>query len=862
MLCLLMAFLPWAGIMSYAQTSATTSDQKTQTRITVTGQVIDSITGQPIEFVNIAELGTGGGTMSDGDGRFSLLSRPGSKIAFSCLGYESQQVVARSQRGSRDRRGLTVRLKPTNVQLQEVVVKRRRERYRRKDNPAVALIRQVIAHKDKHWRDASDHLIQTRYDNTTYSLNNFNDNHQKRWRKRFDFIDHYVDTALVSGVPVLPVSTNETLELHRYQRSPRRRDVERLWEQHAGMDDMFPEEMVRLLKTDLFGELDLHEDNMYLFRKKFVSPISSFGPLFYKYYILDTVSIDNSRYVDLGFAPSLPQSYGFVGHLYISLDTTYFVRRAVMNIPPDINLNWVRNMHVECEMGRLPDSTQVLVRQTFDSELNITSGSMGLYAHRVIAYGDFDTSGAQTVILGPKHVPLPEVARVAACLTDYRRASGYDEDRSVDKMMKQMRRIGWYKYTEMVLGYLFRGFVPVDDADEKAKFMVGPVNAIASWNKLEHLRLRAGGITTAKLNPHLFFSGYGAYGIEDHKWKYNAEVEYSFRRKQMYPSEFPIHSLKASHRFDSHELGLELTTGRDNFVNSLRRASDPKFIYERETSLDYTLEFRNHFSINLRGTFLREYPSRLGVFEKVGTGLAVPHHDFALGEVHLRWAPRERFAQMRTSRIRVDSRHPIFSLTYRYAKAGVLGSDFDLHSLDFSYQQRLWLSVLGYMDTRIDCGKLFSQTPYTHLYIPQSNQGYTIQKNSFSQLESMEFVYDQYARWDLGWHLNGLLFNNIPYLRHLKLREILSFRGVVGSLSERNDPEALLADGSWRNPDLYRLPTNGTVYRLDRMPYMEAAVGIDNIFKVLRVEYIRRLTYLDHPGVSKNGVQVAISISF
>ena len=65
-----------------------------------------------------------------------------------------------------------------------------------------------------------------------------------------------------------------------------------------------------------------------------------------------------------------------------------------------------------------------------------------------------------------------------------------------------------------------------------------------------------------------------------------------------------------------------------------------------------------------------------------------------------------------------------------------------------------------------------------------------------------------------------------------------------------------------RNPDLYEFPTNGTVYSPSNTPYMEVAIGLDNVFRVLRIDYIRRLTYLNHPNIAKNGVQMVVSLTF
>lgn len=838
---------------------------KAQTRVTFAGQVVDSISGEPLEFVNIAEKGTSNGTMSNTQGQFSLIVKTGSNISFSCLGYTPKQINAGNSNrklGGKNKT-MVIKLCPADVQLGEVVVKHKREKYRRKGNPAVELARNVIAHKYDNRISLQPNYQMSRYDCMTYSMNNFNENQTRRWQKRFPFIVNYVDTAKITRSPILPVMQDEQVERHYYRTTPSKGHTTVIeGQRHAGMDDMLPEEMVALLKKEVFSEIELTDDNIYLYRKKFVSPLSTFGPTFYRYYILDSLMIDGVKHIDLGFAPTLPQSFGFVGHLIVAKDSTYMVRRAELNVPPDINLNFVRNLHAEFENERLPDSTIVVKRKVFDTELNITSSSMGLQAHRDILYYDFTRdvasdslfSGAPvlTTLRSESMPPLPA--------------------NSVHAMMDQMRQIRWYRNAETVLGWLFKGFVPLGHKrEEDAKWLFGQVNAIASWNQLEHMRFHLGGMTTGNLSHYWFLYGFGAYGIKDHKFKYYAQSEFSFRRKNKYPTEFPMHSLRLTSQYDSRELSFvtdELS--RDNFLGSMRRATEPYYTYQQKHGLTYTLEFWNHLSIEASLHWQREYQSRLGrTFILPGTPLDAPaigadHYDLGLGTIKLRWAPNESYAQMHTRRVRVDSRHPIFTLTHQYAKKGVLGSDFDFQATEFEFEKRFWLNVLGYANVNVKAGKVWTEVPYTQLFMPNVNTGYFITKNAFSQMDPLEFVYDQYAQWNIEWRMQGLILGNLPLIKRLKWREIICFKGVYGDISDANMRNITIGKSPYDKPeqDPHDVVTENKFNRFDDIPYMEVGFGIDNIFKVLRVEYTRRLTHNDHPGISKNGVKVAVSINF
>jgi hypothetical protein len=841
------------------------ADNVTQ-KITITGTVLDSISGERLGYITLQETGTTNGTMTDDLGTFRLEVKSGAQLRVQCVGYRTKTVNA-----GKYSHNITVRITPSDYEIKEVVVKPKREHYRRKDNPSVTLARAVIEHKNDHELTSHDYYTCERYDKMTYSFNNFDEGVQKIWKKKFDFIENYIDTAVLSGSPILPISTDERIETHYYRRDPEVKKTVVEGVQHAGLDDMFPNELVQLMKTEVFPEVNLNENDIYLFTNKFVSPLSSFAPAFYKFYILDTVQwADGNRYVDLGFAPLIPESFGFIGHLYVALDSTYFVRQAVLNVPPDINLNFVRTMRIVLDYDRLPDSTRVCRTSTFDSEMNITENTMGLYAHRTCAYNNFSFEAPATEVQTSVYnayepvIEAPDVThRSADYWAEHRVGKGVPQERSVASMLNEMRTVPLFYYGEKLLTMLFKGYVPIGKKPyEENKFLVGPLNTTVSHNSFEGWRFRTGGITTAALNKHWFGFGYVAYGLDDAKLKGEARVEYSFNAKKMHANEFPIHSLRARYNYDTKLLGEEFSTSKDNFLLSIKRDNDEKITYERNFEVTYTREYWSGLSYRLTLAQQREYATRLTHFQRVGDSRYVGHYDMTTASFNIRYAHNERFLQSRTSRIPVNKQTPVFSLTHTIGIKDFAGTDFDYQRTEFKFSKRFWMSAFGYVDANLKAGKVWTSSPYTMLCLPSANLAYTIQDESFAQMNALEFINDEYASWDLVYFLNGCVFNTIPLFRRLKWREVVSYRGLLGSLSDRNDPRALNDDGSLRNPDLYNFPGENTIYRMGHIPYMEFAVGIENIFKCLRVDYIRRLTYLDHPGINRNGVQITMHLTF
>lgn len=845
-----------------------------QARITVSGVVVDSLTNERMEFITIQEKGTSNGTITNTEGQFSIMVKPGAELVFSCVGYRAKAITAGKKSYT-----TKVQLVSADRQLSEVVVKPRRERYRRKDNPSVALARKVIEHKNDHSVYAHDYYCNERYDKMTYSFNNFDDDLLKSWKKRFDFIENYVDTSVISGSPVLPISSQEKIESHYYRKSTNTKKTVVEAFKSAGVEDMMPNGIVQVIKSEVFPEIDILDNDVYIFTNKFVSPLSSFAPAFYKFYILDTLKFDDgNRYVDLGFAPLDAESFGFIGHLFVSTDSTYFVKKAELNIPPDINLNFVRNMRITVDNDLLVDSivvngvacldtTRITKSLVFDSEINVTDNTLGLYAHRTCAYRDFRFTQPSDTTIFAKWGPTfdsPDISNRDEAYWDFHRFGKITpKEKTVESMLSDMRKVPLFFYGEKILTMLFKGFVPLGNKPyEENKWLYGPLNATVSYNSFEGLRLRTGGISTAKFNKHLFAMGYAAYGTKDHEWKFNGSLEYSFRRKKMHANEFPIRSLKLSYGYDTQLLGQDPTTGKDNFVLSMKRSGNEQITYLRNAELLLTNEFWSGFSYKLSLSNTREYATHLTAFERVGDGRFVPYYDMTSANLTLRFAPHETFIQSRTSRTPINHQHPVFVLTHSIAKAGVLGSDFDYQRTDFKFTKRFWLSAFGYVDTNLRAGKVWSQSPFTMLCMPNANLSYTIQPESFALMNAMEFVNDEYASWDLVYYLNGCIFNNIPLFKRLKWREVVSFRGIYGRLSDKNDPNAMSDDGVALNPELYYFPSDDTVYKMGNQPYMEYAMGIENIFKCIRVDYVRRLNYLDHKNVNKNGVQVTMHWTF
>ncbi len=816
------------------------------------GVVRDSATNETLPFAAVVIEGTKTGKSTDMEGKFIINSAPENAVLIvSYTGYFPKRVVVDPS----NRENIEVVLSSSMRELDEVVITPKKTKYSKKNNPAVELVEKIIAQKKQNRLEDHDYYQYERYEKTTFALNDFSEDQKKKWLfKKFQFIFDYVDTSEISGKPILTVSIREQIENNYYRKNPKSKKQVITGMKKAGIDEMLNQDGVQQFLGEIFKEVNIYENDISLLLNRFVSPLSNIATSFYKFYIYDTIDVGGQKCADLVFVPFNSESFGFVGRMYVTLDSTYFVKKLKMNVPHDINLNFVENMSIEQDFSRLPDGTRLLEKDDITVEFRLVSHTQGLYARRINTYQkyNFDPPQDMAIFKAKERIIIEDDAEMKpeAFWEDNRHVPVRSKENAVEKMLARLREVPVFYYTEKIISTLISGYIPTDK--DNSKFDIGPMNTTISGNTAEGARFRIGGLTTANLHPNWFGRGYLAYGTKDEKFKYMGEVEYSFNKKRYHTREFPIHSIRALHSYDINQLGQHyLYTNKDNMFLSLKRKSDTRITYERLSELEYKNEFSSGFSYAFNLNYRTEYPSKWVKFIEDG----VEQKDFsvAAAEIKLRYAPNEKYYQTKTMRIPITKDAPIFTLSHKIGAKGVLGSKYSINHTELGVQKRFWFSAFGYTDIILKGGKVWNKVPFPLLIIPNANLSYTIQPESYTLMNAMEFINDQYISWDLTYFVNGALFNRIPLLKYLKWREVLSFRGLYGSLSNKNNP--------YINPKgLYEFPAGSMI--MDNMPYMEAGVGIENIFKILRVDYVWRLTYRDLPDIDRSGVRIALHFTF
>ncbi len=836
-----------------------------QSFTSASGIVKDSITGEPLPFVSVYFDGSTIGAMTDDNGTFTLQNNQGyTKLAAASLGYDTKFIDLKPGKKNDN---LEVLLKPTAFEISEVVVKPKREKYTRKDNPAVELIKKVIAHKNDNRIEAKPEYQTEVYEKLSLSLDNFNPNLDKnKFLKKFKFIKNYLDTSEFNGKPILTVSVRENLSDFYYRKSPKAEKTIVRAKRMQGIDKTLDDGGgITSNLEEIFKSINIFDNNIPILLNRFVSPLSStLATTYYHYYIMDTLDVGGDKCVDLAFVPANSESYGFTGRLYITLDGNYAVKKVLLNTPANINLNWVDKLRIEQEFKQMPDSTWVLDQENTFVNFYVVKGTQQLYAHQLRNYDNynFNVQNADSVfgLLGALHV-LPEATAQPDTFWIHNRPIPLKEKEDALKdLLGQLRKVPAFNAIIKTAEILITGYIPTANDKKVTKFDFGPMNTTFSANHLEGFRMRVGGMTTANLNPYWFASGYLAYGTNDRKIKYNLKLTHSFTKKEYHEGENPVNNLSFIQEYDVYTPGQDfLFTSKDNIFVAWK-VGEPvtKMQYIRKSVLQYEKEWLN--GLTWKSWIMNQNNEAAGTLQYIKrdeSGNLYHIKDFTTSEIgtQLRFAPGERAYNGRSGKesvFNLSKDAPVFKLSHQLGIKGVLGGDYNYNHTEISAEKRIWLSSFGHIDAQVKAGKVWDKVPFPLLILPNTNQSITIQPEAFHMMNALEFVTDQYVSFNATYYLKGWILNRIPGIKWLRLREVLSFNMIYGGLTDKNNPTL--------TPGLFLLP-DGT-QPLGSTPYMECSVGLENIFKILRIDYYRRLTYLDHPDIKKGGIRIALRFTF
>ncbi|WP_426667445.1 DUF5686 family protein [Mucilaginibacter sp. McL0603] len=822
----------------------------------ITGTVTDARTKQTLPGVSVTLEGSGIGTSANADGKYILRTTGGySRIRFSFIGY--QAVVKDITAGTNQ--VVNVSLPEDKHLLKEVTIKSGpKVRYRNKGNPAVELIRQVIAHKKFNNLDSYDYADYHQYEKMVFFFSDLSDKFKnKRMFKNYQFLFRQQDSTAMGGKNLLPIYMEEKLSDNYFRKSPYAKKRIITANNQVKYDENFIDnDGLQSIFNKMYQDIDIYSNNINLLGNQMLSPIADEAPTFYKFFITDTIKDVSPSLIELSFIPRNPADLLFTGKIYITMDGRYAVEKTALSVSNSININFVRQMQILLTFDK-DDAGKYHLSQSdlkADFGLNRKKGG-GLYGERLVTINNFAVGKPQpdAVYSGAEEISKPGADKKDDSFWKQNRPDTLNSrDANIYANIDSLQTIPSFKRTMKIVSLLLAGYY------DTGPFEIGPTNTFYNFNPVEGFRMRLGGRTTAELSKRFYFETYGAYGYKDERFKYFLSGTYSINDKSIY--KFPQEYIRASYQYDTAIPGQELQfVQEDNFFLSFKRGINETWVYNNIFRLDYVHEYVNHFSYKFEFKNWKQVPAGQLYFADSLNNQLNSVHDITTSELstELRYAPNEKFYQGKLYRTPIPDKYPIFTLRYQQGIKGLFGGQYNYENITANITKRFYLSQLGFADVSTEGGYLFGQVPFPLLDIHHANQSYALQLQSYNLMNFLEFVSDHYAAINIDQNFNGFIFNKIPLLKELKLREVVSFKALWGGVRSENNP----AD----NPQLLQFNSHGgvpTTYSLDSGPYTEGSVGIANIFKILRLDYVRRFNYLDHPNVARSGVRALIILQF
>ena len=880
--------------------------QEATPRTSIAGTVVDADTGETLPFVQIYFLKSTTdkgmipstiGTTSDLDGNFSIGNSEGyTTLHFQMMGYKTEMLTLR--RGQ-NRTNVKVKMTPDVYGLQDIVVtpKHRKRDYKRKGNPAVELIKNVIAHKDSFCVTTAEQYTAKTYSRMSFALDNLKMNFKKGFWKPYAFVEKYIDSTGV--YPNLTVSIREHLSEEYYQRKPHREKKILQKKRIFGVEDVVASGTFQDAINSIFTDIDINDNSMNLLFNRFVSPLSStLAVSFYQYYIMDTIMVDDYPCIDLAFVPVNSESYGFTGHLYIVNDSTYRLKKYAINVPPDINLNFVSNYSLEHSYKQLENGLWAPDRTTTYAKFYILNNKRGMLARQTKIYTDWDLETPipketfSSMTANEVETNDSTAVRIASKEWDNMRPEPLTEyESSVVDLVREFTSTPQFNSLALFVNAATTEYIPTTPAARmnESKFDIGPIYNFLSWNMLEGVRLRFGGTTTAKLHPQIFARGYVAFGTTDLRPKYNATLVYTFDKHKKHPYDGLRHHLQVSAQYDVEIPGQVNDVLRQDHILTSIPTSKPTLGFKQyvfHANMEYMKEWRNKLSLKMSFDFSNNEAAGDLQYNKVRYTMnadstysqsftSIGQYRQYEGKVELEYSPGSHTYIDRLgkeSSFSAEKDAPTFKLTHY---VGYLddrhngGAGFVYNRTEMSFEKRFWFSAFGHLDMLVQTGMIWQKVPFTQLYIPQTSTSIFLAQKSFNQMSPMEFLLDEYVALHATYYFKGWILNRIPGINKLKLRGVVSFHGIYGGLSKKNNP--YLETGN----DLYYFPSTAVAMQdggeitagrastpIGKLPYMEFTAGFENIFKFIRIDYIRRITYNDYelpykiPQVDESGNRV------
>jgi hypothetical protein len=527
-----------------------------------------------------------------------------------------------------------------------------------------------------------------------------------------------------------------------------------------------------------------------------------------------------------------------------------------MSFNKKINIDWIKDVRIIQDFKEIGEKTWLLTDDEITVDFGVVQNLPGVTGRRTVTYNDYAINEQipDSIFKGPDAIIDTDATNKDLTYWDsVRNPPLSTTERNLYGIIDSVKKVPEFKKQAKIMVLLTTNFLDL------GKVEIGPDVSFVSYNPIEGTRIRFGGRTTPFFSKTIYLESYLAYGFQDKQYKYNIVSTFSLNKKSIY--KFPVKTINLSYKYDTQIPGQDLLSASpDNFFYSFNRGVNDKMVYNRTFSIEHLNELENHFSYDFGFSFTRQIPAG-NLYYTTNGDLPfvneVPFLQIPEVFVKLRYAPKEEFYQGKIYRYRIPSKYPVIQFNYTLGSKS-MGNDYNYQKLSMDIGKRFYLSIIGYTDVSAEAGLVLGTIPFPLLTIHSANQSYAYEVNSYNLMNFMEFVSDKYVSLQVDHSFNGFFFNKIPLLKKFKLREVMSLKVLYGGVGDRNNPDL--------NPDLFKFPVdiNGVplTYPLDRKPYIEGSIGVSNLFRILRVDFVKRFSYLENPNITSFGVRLRVKFDF
>lgn len=806
----------------------------------VGGKVTDEF-NEPIAFANVIFKNSKEGVITDENGNFYFESKENySTLVVSYVGFDKKEIALKPGLNT----GLKIQLK-SGTELKEVVIYTGKTS--KKNNPALDILRKIWERRRKNGLKMFKQYEYDKYEKVEFDLNTIDSAFMNsKVFKGMEFIFNQIDTSNISGKTYLPIFINETLsEVYGDNEAKKTKEITKA-NKNSGFGSG---DGVNTFIKDLYAEFDIYDNYLKFFDKDFVSPLSRTGINVYNYVLNDSMFIDNKWCYNIVYYPRRKNELTFKGDFWVN-DTTFAIKKINLEASKSANINWVKEIYIEQEYEVMNDSVFLLKRDYMMSDFSFSKKeeSKGVYGKRTTLAKNHKFDVKKDDKFYKEEVNFYDNA-VFNKPDEYWEENRFEalnkNEAGIYKMLDTLKEVPRFKRIYNLASILGSGYIEIP----KWKMDYGPIFSTFGFNDVEGQRIRAGGRTYFGSNDTWRIQGYTAYGFKDNQFKYGISG-----RWMVNPNKRII--LSVGNRRDVEQMGVSLTTSNDvlgrSFASSALFASgvNNQLTSVNLTTLGFEIEPVKNFTFQTNFTYrtLKSASSEFSLDYYTDLTQTVIKSDVKQSEINLvaEYTPNRKTVGYGVDRMDVDFNYARFFVSYSNGIKGVLNSDFNYQKLQLYYRQPALIGGFGRLFTTFETGKIFGEVPLGLMGIIPGNQSWFVIENTYNLLNYYDFVADEYASLHFEHHFNGRLFSRVPLLRKLNLREIIGIKGVYGRVSDENR----------------LLNASGLTYTAPEDIYWEYHAGVGNIFKVLRVDFAWRGSYLEMPDARKFAIRASFGFYF